>query len=204
MMVSELPYDEPTLRFYSAEAPVYAAAGREGVSRFLHEFLDRLPSGARILELGCGGGRDCEAMLQRGFQVVPTDGTPEIAKKAEERIGASVRVMRFDELEADGDYDAVWANASLLHVPVAHLSEVISRIHRALKAGGLHFASYKAGGAEGRDRFGRYFNYLSVPKLEAAYAAGGPWETLAIEQYVGGGYEGGQGPWVAITTRKAV
>jgi cyclopropane fatty-acyl-phospholipid synthase-like methyltransferase len=46
-----------------------------------------LQPGARILELGCGGGRDAEAMVAAGFEVDPTDGTPEIARKAEERLG---------------------------------------------------------------------------------------------------------------------
>ncbi len=196
-------FDEQTLRFYSDEAPVYVAGGKRGISRFLSEFLDQLDPGSRILELGCGGGRDSEEMLQRGFRVEPTDCVPEIAKKAEERIGIPVRVMRFDQLDALDAYDAVWANASLLHVPAAGLSDILSHVHRALKPGGLHFANYKAGGREGRDRYGRLFNYLSLEQLHAAYVASGPWAVLASEEYVGGGYEGGTGPWVAITVRKS-
>ena len=196
------PYDAQTLRFYAAEAPTYLAGGQGGISRFLHAFLDRLAPGSRILELGCGGGRDSEAMLQRGFLVEPTDGVLEIAKKAEKRIGNPVRVMRFDELDAVDEYDAVWANASLLHVPTAELPGILSRVYRALKPGGLHFANYKAGGREGRDRFGRLFNYLSSEQLHSAYAASGSWEVLGNEEYEGGGYEGGTGPWVSITVRK--
>jgi hypothetical protein len=56
-------------------------------------------------------------MLQRGFDVHPTDGVPEMARKAEIRLGRRVRVMRFDELDSSEEYDAVWASASLLHVP---------------------------------------------------------------------------------------
>ncbi|MGH6696810.1 hypothetical protein [Sphingopyxis sp.] len=48
-------YDARTLAFYAAEAPVYTASGKLGVSRHLDRFLDRLPAGADILELGCGG-----------------------------------------------------------------------------------------------------------------------------------------------------
>ena len=193
------PFDEQTLQFYSTEAPVYVAGG--GVSRFLHNFLDQLAPGSGILELGCGGGRDSEAMLERGFIVVPTDGVSEIAAKAAIRIGMPVRVMRFDELNAVGEYDAVWANASLLHVPASGLPEILSRVNRALKPGGLHFANYKAGWREGRDSFGRLFNYLSLQQIHAAYSASGPWEVLASEEYEGGGYEGGTGPWVAIILR---
>ena len=81
------PYDERTLRFYADEAPVYTASGKGGVNRHLHAFLDKLAPGARILELGCGGGRDSAAMLERGFDIDPTDGVPQMARKAEARIG---------------------------------------------------------------------------------------------------------------------
>ena len=164
-------FDETTLRFYSVEAPVYTASGPGGTSRHLDSFLDRLEPGARILELGCGGGRDSEAMIARGFNVDPTDGVAEMARQAEQRLGRPVRVMRFDELEAEESYDAVWAHASLLHVPRLHLRSVLSRIYRALKPRGLHFADYKSGGAEGRDGFSRYFNYLSRDELIDAYSA---------------------------------
>src|SRR3954471_20078709 len=91
-------YDPETLQFYADQAPVYTASGPQGASRHLSAFLDRLRPGSRILELGCGGGRDSELMIRRGFVVDPTDGSAEIARKAEERIGKPVRVMRFDEL----------------------------------------------------------------------------------------------------------
>jgi SAM-dependent methyltransferase len=190
------------MRFYSEEAPVYAASGRGLVNRGLHDFLELLAPRARILELGCGGGRDAEAMIAAGFDVDPTDGTPEIARKAEERLGRNVRVLRFDELDALEAYDAVWASASLLHVPRNSLPHVLELVFKALKPGGLHFASYKGGGTEGRDRYGRYFNYLSRQDVTEAYERSVPWEIVSVTEYLGGGYDGQQGPWVAITVRK--
>jgi SAM-dependent methyltransferase len=190
------------MRFYSEEAPVYAASGRGLVNRRLHDFLELLPPRARILELGCGGGRDAEAMIAAGFDVDPTDGTPEIARKAEERLGRNVRVLRFDELDASEAFDAVWASASLLHVPRNSLPAVLELVFKSLKPGGLHFASYKGGGTEGRDRFGRYFNYLSRQEVTDAYEQSAPWEILSVNECLGGGYDGQQGPWVAITVRK--
>ena len=194
--------DPATLHFYSRTAETYAASGPGGASRGLPGFLEQLPEGARILELGCGGGRDAEAMLARGFEVEPTDGTAEIARQAEARLGRPVRVMRFGELEADREYDAVWANASLLHVPRESLPGVLGRVFRALKPGGVHGATYKGGGREGRDSHGRYFNYLSRDELLEVYARSAPWIVVSSLDYVGGGYENTQGPWVAITARR--
>ena len=197
-----LAHDPATLDFYDREAPDYVASGKGGVSRWLDGFMQALPAGARILELGCGGGRDAQAMLARGFDVDPTDGTPAMAAKAAARLGRPVRVMRFDELSDAGAYDAVWANASLLHVPRDALPGVLARVFRTLRPGGLHFASYKAGGVAGRDRLGRYFNHPDRRTLLDAYARSARWDVASAVDYVGGGYEGGQGPWIAITARR--
>jgi SAM-dependent methyltransferase len=195
-------HDDQTLAFYAAEAPVYAASGKGGASAHLHRFLERLAPGARVLELGCGGGRDSEAMIGLGFDVDPTDGVPEITAQAEGRLGRPVRVMRFDELDARGAYDGVWANASLLHVPRAGLPDVLGRVFRALKPGGWHFANYKAEGVDGRDRFGRYFNHPTREDLLALYQGSAPWIVHEAFDYLGGGYDGRQGPWVGITVQK--
>ena len=82
------------------------------------------------------------------------------------------------------------------------LSEILSRIRAALKPDGLHFASYKGGGEAGRDGNGRYFNYLSRAEAIDAYRQSGQWKILSCEEYIGGGYEGGQGPWIAVTAMK--
>lgn len=198
-----MPYDPATLRFYSDEAPVYTASATGGISRHLEGFLDLLRPGARILELGCGGGLDAEFMVKRGFNVHPTDGTPEIAAKAQERLDIPVRIMRFDEIDERDTYNAVYASASLLHVPVDDLPSVLAGIHAALIPGGLHFASYKGGGQAGRDRFGRYFNYLSFKQALHVYQSAAPWADVAVNETTGGGYDGVQGPWLTIVARKA-
>src|SRR3989344_2704861 len=196
--------DQATLGFYADASPVYVASGPGGASRHLDAFLRLLAPGARILELGCGGGRDSEEMLARGFKLDATDGVPEIARKAEERIGRPVRVMRFDELDAVDEYDGVWAHASLLHVPRPTLPGVLALVFRALKPGGTHFANFKGGGCEGRDAFGRYFNYLTADEVRAAYGRSAEWDIQSLTEYLGGGYDGVQGPWVGITARKPV
>ncbi len=195
-------YDPATLAFYAKEAPIYSASGPKGTARHLSAFLEKLSPGARILELGCGGGKDAAFMLELQFDVTPTDGTPEIAAEAEAYLGRPVRVLRFDQLDAREEFDAVVASASLLHVPRAGLPQILERIHCALKPGGWHIATYKGGGIEGRDRFDRYFNYLSADELRQAYGSAGNWSDIEIVTGMGGGYDGQQGPWHAITVRK--
>jgi len=196
-------YDVATLAFYESQARVYAAEARDGPSSRLDAFLRLLRPGARVLELGCGDGRDSEAMLAQGFDVEATDGAAPMASRAEARLGRRVRVMRFDELVAVEAYDGVWASASLLHAPRSALPGILARIHRSLKPGGFHAASYKAGEAEGRDGLGRYFNYLAADRLVAAYDAAADWDVLSVESHMGGDYLGGSRPWTTIMVRRS-
>jgi SAM-dependent methyltransferase len=173
--------DEETLQFYRGNAEAYA--GREITSRQarLTAFLALLPPGAAILELGCGAGGDTAEMLARGFDVRPTDGSPEMAAVASKQLGRTVGTLLFHQLDAVEAYDAVWANACLLHVPRAELADVLARIWRALKPAGFFFASYKEGDGDGRDTLNRYYNYPSQDWLRATYAEAGSWNSLLIE-----------------------
>jgi SAM-dependent methyltransferase len=172
--------DEATLQFYRRNAASYAAWAK-GPSTRLIGFLGLLPAGASILELGCGAGNHAAEMLARGFALRATDGSPEMAAIASRRLNHPVATMRFDELEENQAFDGVWASACLLHVPKDELAGILARIHRALKTGGVFYASYKAGEGDGRDSLGRYYNYVSAEWLRADYAAAGPWQTISFD-----------------------
>lgn len=194
--------DRATRDFYQHRAAAWAAALPFEWSPWLDAFLDRLPAGARILELGCGDGREAARMIARGFEVVPSDGTPEMARLASERLGREVPVMRFDELDAREEFDAVWSQAALLHVPEAELPDVLARVHRALKPGGLHWASYKDGSGGARDAFGRFFSYIPLDRLESAYRAAAEWSELSLRSREGRPYLSGPVLWHEVQARK--
>ena len=59
-------FDPETLAFYAKEAPDYGASGPGGIGRHLEPFLERLPPGGKVLELGCGSGRDAAQMIAAG------------------------------------------------------------------------------------------------------------------------------------------
>lgn len=193
--------DPATLAWYEANAARYSHDFRTGHSRYLDGFLDRLAPGARVLELGCGGGRDSVRMAARGFAVDPTDATPGMVAKAREGFGLPARVMRFDELDAFAAYDAVWAHACLIHVARADFPRVLAAIHRALRPGGWHFADYKLGDGEGRDPLGRLHNFPDRRWLEDAYRTAGFTIAEAVT-YRGEGADGVIRDWHALTVRK--
>ncbi len=196
-----IPIDRATYEFYQSQAPHFSLSAAVSHSRHLDGFLDRLSVDARILELGCGGGRDAARILERGFDLDATDGIPAMVAKANERHNVGARLMRFDQLEAHAAYDAVWAHACLLHCPRAELPEVLSRIHRALIPGGVHYASFKLGNGEGRDLLGRLHNFPSSQWLLDVYSAA-HFEEIEHEIFAGKGSDGTQRDWLAVTVRK--
>ncbi len=173
--------DDDTLQFYRRHAEAYAQ--REITSRHarMTRFLAPLAPGAKILELGCGAGGDSAEMLARGFDVRATDGSPELADIAARRLGRPVETLLFGDLDEVEAYDAVWANACLLHVPREQLGDILARIRRALRPAGYFYASYKTGDAEGRDALNRYYNYPSPEWLRMTYAKAGSWSSMSIE-----------------------
>lgn len=193
--------DPETLAFYADEAVRYANQSQVRSFEHLDAYLALLSPGARILELGCGGGDDTAHMLARGFDVVPTDGSPEITAEAQKRLGIPVNVLQFQDIADENAYDGVWASACLLHVPRTGLPDIISRINRALKPGGRFFASFKAGTAEGRDRFGRYFNYPSPQWLREAYGED-RWHGVDIASLMGSGYDNEPTQWLHVIAAK--
>ena len=192
---------DPTASFYTDNAAIYAARERRLPRQRLDAFLAALPARATILELGCGSGQDAAYMLSRGFDVTPTDGSAELAREAEKRLGRPVRVMRFEALDATEIFDGIWAEASLLHVPRSALPDIFDRILRALKTGGIFHASFKAGEAEGHDKFGRYYNYPSAVWLEAMLSARG-WKNITMTEADGGGFDGKPTRWLYVKAQK--
>lgn len=194
--------DDATLAFYAANAADYVRQTAGKPDERLLAFLDALTPTASVLELGSGSGRDAAEMLARGFEVDATDASPELAAEAERRLGRAVRILRFDQLDAQAAYDAVWASASLLHAPATELVDDLRRIHIALRPGGLFAASFKAGSGEGRDALGRYYNYPEPDWLLAQYRTAADWGTIELETTMGSGYDQQPTSWLWVTVRK--
>lgn len=195
-------HDSKTLEFYNSEAAIYAARPKPAQNRRLAAFMAALKPGAKVLELGCGGGQDSEVMIEAGFDVTPTDGSVGLAAEAEKRLGRPVKIMLFEDLADRDAYDAVWANVCLLHVPAEHLQGVLTKIHTALRSGGLFYASYKVGEGGDRDSLGRYYNFPTRDSLKATYAASADWIAVSTEEAEGVDFTGVPRTFIHITMKK--
>ena len=165
--------DNQTIRYYDENAIAFVAGTENADMRECRErFLRYLKHGQRILDAGCGSGRDVIAFREAGYKVEAFDASAELCRIASEKTGIEVRKLRFEELEGEDTYDGIWACASLLHVKPGDLPDVLMRLHKLLKPEGILYASFKYGTGE-RQNDGRYFHDLTESECEKLLAGAG-------------------------------
>lgn len=144
------------------------------VKKALEKFASLLPEHGKVLDIGSGGGRDARFFLAHGFQVTGIDFSERMIEGAKS-INSKIdyRVMDFEHLEfPPKEFDGIWANASLHHIPKANLKAVLEKIYNILKIGGIFFIKVKHGNQDGireNQKFGknlkRYFAFYQPEEL---------------------------------------
>lgn len=183
-----------TVSAYDAFARAYRDATRElpdNVRAELAAFVAALDPEDRVLEIGSGGGRDAAYLEGHGLRVRRTDVTAAFVELLREAGHAADVVDPLtddlaDPAEPDRPWDAVWANASLLHVARSDLGTVLTRLHAATRPGGLLRFSVKEGDGEGWSTHGRvglprHFTYWREPELRAV-AEGAGWAVERVDR----------------------
>ena len=157
---------DKTIEYYNQNADMFAQGTRLVDFTIVQErFRKMLPVGSRILDFGCGSGRDTKYFLEKGYQVAATDGSAELCRLAGSFTGIKVKEMLFQELDEIGVYDGIWACSSILHLPKQELLPVIRKMCDALKDNGVIYTSFKYGDFEG-ERNGRYFTDFTEDTFE--------------------------------------
>jgi SAM-dependent methyltransferase len=142
--------------YYDKHVLAFARVAAARRLRPLHDlFTALLPPRARILDAGCGTGGDAREFLRRGFRVTAIDSSMAMVRYCRKH-GVRARCQHLQSITAAERYHAVWAAASLLHLPGDELAEVLTRLHRALRPGGLVYLSLWRGRSEGVMADGRF------------------------------------------------
>ena len=115
------------------------------------ELVKRLPSGARVLDLGCGGGVPDTQLLADRFRVTGVDVSPRQVRRATLAVPSAEFVCAdFTELELDpASFEGVAAFYSFNHVPRDLLAPLLRRIHGWLVPHGLFVAALGTSDLEG-------------------------------------------------------
>ena len=176
-----------TINFYDIHAKAFASATYNIDLKTIYKpFLNALAhldaanvNDIHILDLGCGSGRDAIYFANLGYRVTAIDASMQLIKWAKTHdSGNNIRwqCMRFDEINeqfkhytGQMKFNAIWACASLLHVPLADLPNLLNQQLKMLSDNGVLYASFKYGTDE-RLENGRFFcdiNEVRWQKIKA-------------------------------------
>ena len=195
-----------TLAHYERNAEAFWDGTRDhDVSQNRDALLGALGARKRlhILDFGCGPGRDLMAFRDLGHVPVGLDGCAAFVQRARAQSGCEVIHQDFFELAlGDRQFDGVFANASLFHVPRELLSKVLAELTRVLVPGGVLFCSNPRafhGYQEGWSGE-RYGCYWTIEGWAEQIALTG----LVLEhQYLRpAGKPAHEQPWIAMVWRK--
>lgn len=165
-----------TLQHYRSTAEAFQEGTRDhDVSQNIAALLRHMkfPAPLKLLDFGCGPGRDLRALTQLGHEAVGLDGCPEFVRMARRETGCKVWLQDFLALDLPpGAFHGVFANASLFHIPSQELPRILSELRATLLPGGVLFSSNPRGDNQEGWNGERYGSYYDWPRwrelLEAA------------------------------------
>lgn len=199
-------HEQVTIAQYQTEADFFRdGTWNHDVSQNRDALVARLPKNpGKILDLGCGPGRDLVAFKRQGHTVIGLDATPAFVEMAKQSSRCEVWQQSFLSLDLPTEcFDGIFANASLIHVPHAEMVRVLKDLQRSLVADGAIVMSMGRGNGEGY-----------IPRsIGYRYVAGWEYETLSpcLEQagfeilhhyYRPPGLPREQQSWLVIVARK--
>jgi len=127
------------------------------MTEIYNEFTSLLPEKAKIIDIGCGAGRDILYFKKLGYNIIGVDNSPEIVRLASKYTKENIILQDFTKLDYREEFDGIWACASLLHFNKTKLISVIEKIIEYIRKSGIIYTSFKYGDFEGV-RNGRYFS----------------------------------------------
>lgn len=155
-----------TIGYYDKNASAFVKDTLSAdMKEILGKFIKILSDGSKILDAGCGSGRDSLYFIEKGFDVVAIDGSEEMCKVASVKTGKTVECILFENILYDNEFDGIWACASLLHIERQKQRDVWNKLVKSLKQNGKIYASYKLGDYFGV-RNGRYYSDMNKNELE--------------------------------------
>jgi len=175
--------DAQTSVFYAKNAAsltsTYSVVSPDYEERLSRAFDKR----RRILDVGCGTGRDLGYLLRKGKDAFGVDASKGMIEAAESTLaagGLSVEGRLFEAalpdlgLFADEEFDGVLCSAVLMHLPEEKIFDAVYAMRRVLRPDGVLLLSVPAARNDvdvlsRRDRDGRFFNDMSPAKLRLLF-----------------------------------
>lgn len=164
-----------TLEHYASRAEAFCDGTKghdvsQNINALLNQFNGKTP--LTILDFGCGPGRDLRTFSRLGHLAIGIEGCEKFVEMARDHSGCEVWLQNFLNLDLpDAQFDGIFANASLFHVPTQELPRVLRQLHAALKPSGVLFCSNPRGSNEEGWSSGRYGAFHDLEQWRAYMVA---------------------------------
>jgi 2-polyprenyl-3-methyl-5-hydroxy-6-metoxy-1,4-benzoquinol methylase len=171
--------DQSTLKYYSDNAAQVAERYESVVSDLSAHFAYSFSKGGKVLDIGCGSGRDLAVLHQLGFDCYGIDPTPEfvaIAQRTHPELVGRIELGELPDLKTPfgGDFDGVLCSAVLMHIDIEQLPATTAAIKCCLKQGGRLLYSVPSKRldvvASNRDANGRLFIPDQAVRLNSLFS----------------------------------
>ena len=163
-----------TIQYYDRHASEYfSSTVAADFDQLRKKFASYLPEHARIIDIGCGSGRDVKAFCEMGYQAIGLDASEGLAEQAMKRLGIEVQTGDMATWIAREPFDGIWCCAALLHLPEEEAETFLSNLRYNLKPGGILFLSVKEGIKTGPDEKGRYMHNYTEQELRTKLETAG-------------------------------
>jgi ubiquinone/menaquinone biosynthesis C-methylase UbiE len=132
------------------------------------EFFIQNLKGKKILDVGCGPGRDAKYFSEHNLEVTGIDLASNFVKMASQNV-PNAKFIQMDMRNLDfpeNSFDSIWACASFLHIPKSEAKNTLLGFRRVLKPNGLLYISVKQGAEE---KFVEKEEYRGKTKFFAFY-----------------------------------
>lgn len=182
---------DPTLASVAAYTPVaddYERAFADRRAAEVERFARSLAPGSRVLDAGCGPGRDLARFAAAGHDPVGLELNAAFVERARRHAPVVHGDLRdVAALFADERFDGVWADASLVHLERGAAARAIYDLAALLEPGGRLFVSVRSTGEDGwvdEPDGRRWYSVWSADELADAVVAAG----CSIDELVPGAY----------------
>lgn len=163
-----------TVETYSKYAKLYADYHADKVLQFQLTHFISLLKGKKILDVGCGSGRDAAYFKEEGYESVGIDMAEGMIEEARKRH-AGCNFIKMDMIDIDFEdeaFDGIWMMATLSNLDKKNAGKFLSEIKRVLKDKGVLYIAVKEGQTEGfvkKNEFEEnevYYAYYGKEELE--------------------------------------
>lgn len=164
------------IRTYNKIAKLYSKFTFHKISQYqLNKFISMLPKKAKVLDAGCGSGRDAGYFKEYGLNVTAIDAAEKMIAEAKKNVkGVKFKKMNMIKTDfKDETFDGIWSAASLVHNEKENVSKILGELKRILKKEGILYISVKEGDGEEIKKEEKYNNeprpfiYYNLPEIES-------------------------------------